>query len=136
MHHPHASDDRHLPSAERDSRPLLAAEARDAAYGFLAGLDPIPSTRTAQNLVLVVSELVTNALRHAGAVTSMRLRADRRSLQITVDDPSPAPPEDRVPDITGRDGGFGWPMIKMLAQKVTVLPGPGGGKTISAVLAR
>ncbi|MDX3853982.1 ATP-binding protein [Streptomyces sp. AK02-01A] len=105
-------------------------------YGFLAGLCPSPSAHMSQNLILVVSELVTNSLRHAGEVTSLRLRADRLSLRIAVDDPSPALPQDRTPDLTGRTGGFGWPMIQRLAEKVTVRPGPNGGKTILAVLAR
>ncbi|MFE3825666.1 ATP-binding protein [Streptomyces sp. NPDC059092] len=117
-------------------RPELPAEAREAAHGFLAGLSPEPSEHTSQNLVLLVSELVTNAIRHAGEVTSLHLRADRRSLQIVVHDPSPAPPQDRTPDLTGRTGGFGWPMILRLAEKVTVLPRPEGGKTIRAVLTR
>ncbi|WP_327233259.1 ATP-binding protein [Streptomyces sp. NBC_01317] len=124
------------PPAECDSRPQLAADARDAAYGFLAGLSPAPSPRRTQDVILVVSELVANALRHAGDVTSLRLRADCRSLQVAVDDPSPAQPQDRTPDLTGRTGGFGWPMIQRLAERVTVLPRPDGGKTIRAVLAR
>jgi anti-sigma regulatory factor (Ser/Thr protein kinase) len=136
MHHPDMSDDRPRPLADCASRPRLAAEARDATYGFLAGLCPAPSAYTSQNLVLVVSELVTNALRHAGEVTSLQLRADRKTLHIVVDDPSPAPPQHRTPDLTGRTGGFGWPMIQRLAQRVTVRPRPGGGKTILAVLSR
>ncbi|MFD5033832.1 ATP-binding protein [Streptomyces sp. NPDC058220] len=136
MHHPHTTDHQSPHPAERDCRPRRAAEARDATYGFLAGLCPTPSAHTSQNLVLVVSELVTNALRHAGEVTSLQLRADRRSLQIVVNDPSPAQPQDRTPDLTGRTGGFGWPMVQRLAEKVTVRPRPGGGKTIRAVLAR
>ncbi|RDG35888.1 ATP-binding protein [Streptomyces corynorhini] len=117
-------------------RPELAAEAREATDGFLDGLCPEPSDRTRQNLLLVVSELVTNALRHAGEVTSLRLRADRRSLQIEVRDPSPALPLDRTPDLTGRSGGFGWPMVQRLADGVTVRPASGGGKMILAVLVR
>ncbi|MFI5756438.1 ATP-binding protein [Streptomyces sp. NPDC051569] len=136
MNHVPMSDNESSPPAEWDCRPQLAAEAREATYGFLAGLYPTPSAHTAQNLVLVVSELVTNALRHAGDVSSLRLRADRQSLQIVVDDPSSAQPQDRTPDLTGRTGGFGWPMIQRLAQRVTVRARPGGGKTIRAVLAR
>jgi hypothetical protein len=133
---PHTSDDHVSPLAECDCRPQRAAEARDATYGFIAGLCPAPSALTSQNLVLVVSELVTNALRHAGDVTSLRLLAGRRSLEIVVADPSSAQPQDRTPDLTGRTGGFGWPMVQRLAEKVTVRPRPGGGKTIRAVLAR
>ncbi|MFF3750910.1 ATP-binding protein [Streptomyces sp. NPDC002018] len=136
MQHPLVSDEQPFDHTEWSCHPELAAEAREAAYGFLAALYPAPSPYTAQNLVLVASELVTNALRHAGGVTSLHLRADRRSLQIVVNDPSPAQPLDRTPDFTGRTGGFGWPMVQRLAQKVTVRPGAGGGKAIKAVLAR
>ncbi|MFJ4923786.1 ATP-binding protein [Streptomyces sp. NPDC088725] len=136
MHHPYTREDRNQSLAEWDCRPRLAAEARDATYGFLAGLYPTPSPHTSQDLVLVVSELVTNALRHAGQVTALHLRADRRSLQIVVDDPSSAHPLDRTPDLTGHTGGFGWPMVRRLAEKVTVHSRPGGGKSVRAVLAR
>ncbi|WP_405779893.1 ATP-binding protein [Streptomyces sp. NBC_00859] len=117
-------------------RPRLAAEAREAASGFLAGLHPAPPAHTSQNLVLLVSELVTNALRHAGGVTVMRLRADRRSFEVAVADPSPAHPQDRTPDLTGRTGGFGWPMVQRLARSVAVSSGVDGGKVVSATLAR
>jgi anti-sigma regulatory factor (Ser/Thr protein kinase) len=87
-------------------------------------------------VVLVVSELVANALRHAGGVTSLRLRADRRSLHIEVRDPSPEQPRGRNPDLTGRTGGWGWFIIQRVARTVVVRPRPGGGKTIRAVVAR
>ncbi|MFD7089286.1 ATP-binding protein [Streptomyces sp. NPDC059896] len=136
MYHPLTHDDQPLDHIEWSCQPEVAAEARDVTYGFIAGLSPAPSPHTSQNLVLVVSELVTNALRHAGAVTSLQLRADRGSLQIVVNDPSPAPPLDRTPDLTGRSGGFGWPMVQRLAEQVSVRPRAGGGKAILAVLAR
>ncbi|MEV7423383.1 MULTISPECIES: ATP-binding protein [unclassified Streptomyces] len=139
MHHLLRSDNKSdIPDGPTEwaCRPELAAEAREATDGFLAGLCPEPSDRTRQNLLLVVSELVTNALRHAGEVTSLRLRADRRSLQIEVRDPSPVLPLDRTPDLTGRSGGFGWPMVQRLADRVSVRPASGGGKMILAVLVR
>ncbi|MEV8568270.1 ATP-binding protein [Streptomyces sp. NPDC051322] len=114
----------------------MAADARDAVSGFLAGLHPAPPPHTTQNLVLLASELVTNALRHAGGVTVLRLRADRRSLEVAVADPSPAYPQDRTPDLTGRTGGFGWPMVQRLARTVAVRSVPDGGKVVSATLSR
>ncbi|WP_455353281.1 ATP-binding protein [Streptomyces sp. SYSU K217416] len=117
-------------------RPRYAAQARDTAAAFLASLHPSPSADAAQGLLLVVSELVTNALRHAGAVSALRLVADRRSLQVRVEDPSPACPQDRTPDLTGRTGGFGWPMVQRLARSVTVHTRPRGGKVILATLPR
>ncbi|MER5871469.1 ATP-binding protein [Streptomyces sp. NPDC002044] len=117
--------------------PLRAAQARDAACGFLADLNPPPPESTVQNVLLLVSELVTNALRHAGAVTALNLRADRHLIQVTVEDPSPAHPQDRSPDLSGRTGGFGWPLIQRLAHSVTVVqPRFGPGKAIIAALPR
>ncbi|MFF5563445.1 ATP-binding protein [Streptomyces sp. NPDC012623] len=140
MHHHSLRSDHESDTArggtEWACRPVLAAEAREASCGFLDGLSPEPSDHTRQNVLLVVSELVTNALRHAGEVTSLRLRADRRSLHIEVRDPSPVAPEDRTPDLTGRTGGFGWQMVQRLAERVTVRPAADGGKLILAVLAR
>ncbi|MFD3939741.1 ATP-binding protein [Streptomyces sp. NPDC058611] len=86
--------------------------------------------------MLLVSELVTNALRHAGGVSAMSLRADRRSMQVIVADRSPARPQERTPDLTGQAGGFGWPTIQRLASSVRVDPRPGGGKAIVATLPR
>ncbi|MGR8006960.1 ATP-binding protein [Streptomyces hypolithicus] len=117
-------------------RPERASQARDTAAAFLARLDPAPAVETAQSLLVLVSELVTNALRHAGAVPAVRVSADRRSIQVRVEDPSPAHPQDRTPDLTGGAGGFGWPMVQRLARSVTVHPTTRGGKLIQATLAR
>ncbi|WP_343235035.1 ATP-binding protein [Streptomyces sp. SID10853] len=123
-------------SADWVCRPRLAADAREAAFRFLAGLHPAPPAHMSQNLVLLVSELVTNALRHAGGVTVMRLRADRRSVEVAVVDPSPAHPQDRTPDLTGCTGGFGWPMVQRLARTVAVRNEADGGKAVCATLLR
>ncbi|PBC85442.1 Anti-sigma regulatory factor (Ser/Thr protein kinase) [Streptomyces sp. 2224.1] len=116
--------------------PQTAADARDFAGSFADLLHPPPTARTTQNLLLLVSELVTNALRHAGAVTALRLTADQDTIRICVEDASPARPTERSPDLTGRDGGFGWPVVCALAREVTIRPRPGGGKIVQAALAR
>ncbi|WP_406142487.1 ATP-binding protein [Streptomyces sp. NBC_01089] len=123
-------------SADWVCRPRLAADAREAVFRFLAGLHPAPPAHLSQNLVLLVSELVTNALRHAGGVTVMRLSADRRSVEVAVVDPSPAHPQDRTPDLTGCTGGFGWPMVQRLARTVAVRNEADGGKAVCATLLR
>ncbi|MYT93463.1 ATP-binding protein [Streptomyces sp. SID8359] len=117
-------------------RPERAADARDAVTGFVARLHPAPAAHVVQNLLLLVSELVTNAIRHAGAVTGLWLTADRSGIHVRISDPSPVQPLDRTPDLTGRTGGFGWPMIRRLAREVTVQESPDGGKVILATVLR
>ncbi|KAB2593234.1 ATP-binding protein [Streptomyces arboris] len=117
-------------------RPEKAADARDAVSSFIARLHPAPATHVVQNLLLLVTELVTNAVRHAGAVTALRLTADRTGVHVRVTDPSPAHPQDRTPDLTGRTGGFGWPMVQRLSHEVTVRESTDGGKVILATVLR
>ncbi|MFH8570237.1 ATP-binding protein [Streptomyces sp. NPDC017993] len=131
-----AIDDHPSQPVQRVCRPDSAADARDFVRSFAALLRPEPPALTTQNLLLLVSELVANALRHAGAVTALHLRADRERIEVFVEDPSPAHPQRRSPDLSGSDGGFGWPMVHTLALDVAVLPGPGGGKTVQAALSR
>lgn len=114
-------------------RPDTVAQARDAARGFLSALRPGPAPETIDNVVLVVSELVTNALRHAGGVRALCLTALSGAVEVAVEDSSPVPPRERTPDLSGRAGGFGWPLVRRLARAVNVSAGP-GGKTISAVV--
>ncbi|MFI7102322.1 ATP-binding protein [Streptomyces sp. NPDC050161] len=134
--HQLATDDHTARSALPVCRPGTAADARDFAAGFVAALTPELPATTVQNLLLLVSELVANALRHAGAVTALHLTADLDSILVGVEDPSPAHPQERRPDLTGRTGGFGWPMVRSLARDITIRPHPCGGKILLATLAR
>ncbi|MER7698093.1 MULTISPECIES: ATP-binding protein [unclassified Streptomyces] len=117
-------------------RPEKAADARDAVSAFVTRLHPAPAAHTVQNLLLLVSELVTNAVLHAGAVTALWLTADHKGVHIRVTDPSPAHPCSRTPDLTGRNGGFGWPMVQRLAQEVRVHEAADGGKVVLATVPR
>ncbi|MFE2922165.1 ATP-binding protein [Streptomyces goshikiensis] len=80
----------------------------------------------------VVSELVSNALRHAGGVTGFSIRLDTGRVVIEVTDASfehphsPGSPA-HVP------GGFGWMLVNRIAEHTEIRSGP-GGKTITAYL--
>ncbi|MET8680182.1 ATP-binding protein [Streptomyces sp. NPDC004647] len=119
-----------------DGDPSAIAHARDAARTFTEGLAPAPDPDAADTVVLVVSELVTNAHRHAGGQCTLILSAHPEAIEIAVCDHSPRLPRERVPDLNGGTGGFGWPMVRRLAHHVTITPGPGDGKTIHAYLPR
>ncbi|MGW7194590.1 ATP-binding protein [Streptomyces chryseus] len=113
-----------------------ARRARDITRAFTAGLDPAASPDVADTLVLVVSELVTNALRHGGGRYTLELSAGPDTVSASVSDPSPTAPREVAPDLNGGSGGFGWHMVRRLTDSVTVAAGPGTGKTISAAMAR
>ncbi|MCX4725474.1 ATP-binding protein [Streptomyces sp. NPDC090052] len=122
--------------AQRTTCPATVARARDDMREFVSELSPAPTPECTDNAVLVVSELVTNALRHAGGLTALRLAADRTTLEVTVEDPSRAMPRERAPDLNGAGGGFGWPLVRFLARTVVVSHCPQGGKNVRAVLSR
>ncbi|MFJ6785222.1 ATP-binding protein [Streptomyces yangpuensis] len=121
--------------AAAPSTPAIAG-AREEARDFLKPLAPPLGAEAADTVVLVVSELVTNALRHAGGTCTLELTAHPDSIEVAVHDPSPQAPRMRTPDLNLGTGGFGWPMVNRLARTTHVTEAPGGGKTIRAFLPR
>ncbi|MFJ9855739.1 ATP-binding protein [Streptomyces sp. NPDC101150] len=114
--------------------PQAAATARDVATRFLADLRPPVYEEAADTVVLVVSELVTNSVRHAdGASCSLRLAVCGDAVVVSVSDSSPVPPVGRCPDVDGDGGGFGWPMVRRLAVATSVCVTP-RGKTVHALM--
>ncbi|MFD3720809.1 ATP-binding protein [Streptomyces sp. NPDC058674] len=84
------------------------------------------------DVLLVVSELVSNAVRHAGGVTGFRVRRDAGAIVVEVADGSPRRP--RSPDAPAHaPGGFGWMLVNRLAERTEVHSRP-DGKTIAAFL--
>ena len=111
------------------------AGARESTRAFLDGLVHPIAAEDADTVVLVVSELVTNALRHGGGICTLDLTEHPASIEVAVHDLSPQAPRMRTPDLDGSAGGFGWPMVNNLA-RTTVTRRPFGGKTVTAFLAR
>lgn len=66
MSQPHTTRERRTGHARRTTCPATAAQARDDLREFFSELSPAPTGECVDNAVLVTSELVTNALRHAG----------------------------------------------------------------------
>ncbi|WP_327714941.1 ATP-binding protein [Streptomyces sp. NBC_00490] len=119
-----------------------AAAARDYARSVVRQQWDSAS-RTAReedvvDLLLVVSELVTNAIRHGDGLAAFEVALAEDGVRLTVHDNS-----DAVPDVaygrgelpSGDHGqGYGWPLIIRLAREITIDPRPGGGKSISALV--
>lgn len=110
--------------------------ARDATAHFLQDArghgEPVPAV-TEYDAALVVSELVTNAVRHTDGPCTLDLLLHEGLLDIDVTDTSPTPPEVRRPHLTGT-GGWGVILIHYIARTVTVVPTAGGGKCVHACL--
>jgi len=72
--------------------------------------------RVEENAVLIVSELVTNAVRHAEGTDAIALdlQAERTWLRIEVQDTDQNWPQPRVPDHSD-ESGFGFVLVDALA---------------------
>ncbi|MFG2266503.1 ATP-binding protein [Streptomyces sp. NPDC048720] len=91
------------------------ADARQAVRTLLAQAGHPPEHRACQDAQLVVSELVTNAHRHAPGPGGLELEVvpDAALLRITVRDSSPLRPEPQEHDAR-RVGGHGLRLVTML----------------------
>ncbi|MCX5231646.1 ATP-binding protein [Streptomyces sp. NPDC006553] len=108
------------------------ADARQLVRHALATLGPLRPAQV-EDLLLVTSELVTNAHRHAGGVTGFGIGVGRDQVTVSVSDASgEAPLYERHDGL--RLGGYGWPIVLRLCREVTVDAGP-DGKTIHAAVA-
>ncbi|MEV7085161.1 ATP-binding protein [Streptomyces sp. NPDC093085] len=118
-----------------DALPAGTAEARALVRSFLARHAPGVPEQTTVDVLLVVSELVTNAVRHAGGVTGFRVSAGAGVVEIAVRDASPALPAP-VPERRREEwlpGGYGWPLVHRLSEVTVTLLGD-GGKLIQALV--
>ncbi|MFF0203662.1 ATP-binding protein [Streptomyces sp. NPDC005017] len=90
------------------------------------------------DLLLVVSELVTNAIRHGGGLARFEVTPVAEGVRLEVHDHSGTVPPAAFghgtfpqPDASG---GFGWPLIIRLAREIHVERRPEGGKAISVLV--
>lgn len=86
------------------------------------------------DLTLVVSEMVTNAVRHAGPPVALEIQAEDGRVLIEVSDGSPDPPERRVAP-SDAEGGRGLLLVDLLCDDQGVRPDP-PGKTVWATVRR
>ncbi|WP_121750689.1 ATP-binding protein [Streptomyces sp. E2N166] len=87
------------------------------------------------DLLLVVSELVTNAIRHGGGLAGFEVRPMGEGVWIAVHDNSAVVPRAAYEFPTRHHGsGYGWPLVARLARHIAVDRHPGGGKAISVLV--
>ncbi|MCI0386177.1 ATP-binding protein [Streptomyces sp. CNQ085] len=120
------------PPERLTSRPPQSGDrAREMTRGFLRVAEPDASKADVDAVLLGVSELVSNAVRHAGGVTGFRLAPGDGGVLVEVSDASVRRPR-TVQINPSVPGGFGWLLVRELATDVTVALRPGEGKTIRA----
>ncbi|MFS4096108.1 ATP-binding protein [Streptomyces sp. AF1A] len=116
--------------------PLARDFTRQALYawGWLpaAGAD---QRAAAEDVLLVVSELVTNACLHAEGPDELVLACDNKVIRLEVSDRGTGQPAPRTPHRAGRPGGHGMFIVQRLCLDWGVVRAPGRpGKTVWAEL--
>ncbi|WP_431950705.1 ATP-binding protein [Actinacidiphila sp. bgisy167] len=91
----------------------------------------------AEDVLLVVSELVTNACLHAGGPEELRLFRRAKALRLEVADGGVGSPAPRTPHRAGRPGGHGMFIVQRLCLDWGVVRHGDGrpGKTVWAEVA-
>ncbi|MGW6689988.1 ATP-binding protein [Streptomyces sp. NPDC054961] len=119
-------------SVPRTGQPT--ATARDATRSFLRRAAQTRAPTHPENtdaVLLIVAELISNAIRHTDGPCTLHLELHEDHVEIRVTDTSPYPPQTRPPHTDGT-GGWGWQLIDYLTTHTHTQPTPGGGKTIYA----
>ncbi|MFF3728022.1 ATP-binding protein [Streptomyces erythrochromogenes] len=109
---------------------MSCAQARESARRVLAEQDAPPPL--VDDVLTVVSELVSNAVRHAGGVTGFQVTVRAGQVVVEVSDRSALLPHLRPPS-PHTPGGFGWRVVKTLAPS-TFVRSHRSGKSIVAAL--
>ncbi|MEU8522737.1 ATP-binding protein [Streptomyces sp. NBC_01216] len=117
--------------------PLARDFTRSALYtwGWLPAVTA-DARAAAEDVLLVVSELVTNACLHAGGPEELRVRRRPKVLRLEVTDRGAGQPAPRSPQRVGRPGGHGMFIVQRLCLDWGIQRTPGApGKTVWAELA-
>ena len=106
------------PSSARSARRFVDGALADS--GFLGDVDTI---------LLLVSEVVTNAVRHAGTPFDLTLEIHGPEVTVTVIDASPSPATRGSPT-PGSTSGRGLLIVERLATRWGTRPTADGGKAV------
>ncbi|MCW5253873.1 MULTISPECIES: ATP-binding protein [unclassified Streptomyces] len=128
---------RRLSLADRSGVVPLARDfTREAlhAWGWLPSATA-DQRAAAEDVLLVVSELVTNACLHAEGPEELRITCDRKVIRLEVSDRGTGQPAPRTPHRAGRPGGHGMFIVQRLCLDWGVVRTPGvAGKRVWAEL--
>ena len=97
-----------------------------SARRFVASAVPEADPDTGSTLLLLVSELVTNAVVHARTEVEVAVAVTEHDVVVAVHDLDLGRKEQRGGD---RDGGRGLGLVRALAADSGLVNHPGGGKT-------
>ncbi len=114
---------------ELDGKAGTVTEARVLTRAFLDACVPSLEVQACEDALLLVSELVSNAVRHAPGPCTLTLTHGGAGFGIALSDTSQVFPEPRTPDLLTGAGGFGWHLLERLSQSLEVRQHP-GGKTV------
>ncbi|MFJ7149697.1 ATP-binding protein [Streptomyces sp. NPDC100445] len=95
--------------------PLARDFTRQALYAWdWLPADSPDQRAAAEDVLLVVSELVTNACLHAGGPDELFLSCDNKVIRVEVSDRGDGQPAPRTPHRAGRPGGHGMFIVERL----------------------
>lgn len=96
------------------------------------------SERAVMDLLLVVSEVVTNAIRHGGGLAGFEVALLAEGVRLSVHDYSDAVPSAAYGPGTlpqAHEGsGYGWPLIIRLSREIHIERRRAGGKTVTVLV--
>ncbi|MBU6532137.1 ATP-binding protein [Streptomyces sp. NPDC057245] len=116
--------------------PLARDFTREALYawGWLPSATA-DQRAAAEDVLLVVSELVTNACLHAEGPDELWITCERKVIRLEVSDRGTGQPAPRTPHRAGRPGGHGMFIVQRLCLDWGVVRTPGvAGKRVWAEL--
>jgi anti-sigma regulatory factor (Ser/Thr protein kinase) len=135
-----ASSGRQVRTLSLDGQSGVVPLARDFARQALYAWGWLPAATAdqraaAEDVLLVVSELVTNACLHAEGPETMEISCDNKVIRVEVSDRGTGQPAPRTPHRAGRPGGHGMFHVQRHCLDWGVVRTPGvAGKTVWAEL--